>query len=162
MKESIGSTQLFIIVVTLVILFSGIMALAINRANSFAVKDKLVNVIEKHGGFDMNAEIIGGSTDDALQEIVDSLQEVSYRQEGQCPKPTAGDNYTVVGYERNGTKTMGNDDSAFCILRYPGKNTNGTINVFYYKVVVFYHLDLPVVRGLFNFRVMGETKPLYK
>ena len=162
MKESIGGTQLFIIVVTLVILFSGIMALAINRANSFAIKDKLVNVIEKHGGFDMDAEIIGGSSDPALQEIIDSLQETSYRQKGKCPVPTSSDDFTVSGYERNGTKTYGSDESSFCILKYPGRNENGTVSVYYYKVVVFYHLDLPVVRGLFSFRVTGETKPLYK
>ncbi len=170
MKESIGMTQLFIIVVTLILLFSGIMALAINRANSFTIKDKLVNIIEKHGGFDMQSELSsfdyndcnGSKQDEPLMEIACALQETSYRQKGVCPEPDGGGDYKVVGYQRNGSLTSGNGPSSFCIYRYDGKNDNGTINVYYYKVVVFYHLDLPVIKNLLSFRAIGETKALYK
>ena len=33
--------------------------------------------------------------------------------------------------------------------------------MYYYQVVVFYQLDLPVFHELFNFRVVGNTKVLY-
>lgn len=169
MKESVGGTQLFIIVVTLVILFAGIMALAINRANSFSVKDKIVNILEKHGGFDMTSELSNPIDysdcnrdyyDNALEEIACSLQEMSYRQTGKCPDPESGD-VILSEYQRNGLKTVGNNHSSFCIYRYPGKNEDGTIKVYYYKVIVFYHLDFPVIKSIFAFRTTGETKALY-
>lgn len=161
MKESIGGTQLFIIVITLVLLFSGIMALTINRSNSFTTKDRIINIIEKHGGFDMNAELINGNEDAVLSEIVDSLQEIAYRQTGKCPEADFDDDFMVSAYQRNGSKSVGNNDSSFCIVRYNGTNKEGTAKVYYYKVIVFYHLDLPVVKNIFNFKTSGETKALY-
>ena len=180
MKESIGSTQLFGIVVTLVVLFAGIMAFAINRTNSFTIKDKLINIIEKHNGFDLTHEISGGidyadcDTDyfsDPLEEMVCSLQDLSYRQTGKCPEsgPDSGSsNVQITGYQRNGAITTGNNESSFCIVRYSGQNKNmdgtvrgGVVDIYYYKVIVFYHLDIPVVRSFFTFKTMGETKALY-
>ena len=161
MKESIGGTQLFIIVITLVILFSSIMALTINRSNSFTTKDRLVSIIEKHGSFDMSAELIGGSENLQLIEIVDALKELSYRQTGKCPEAGLDDAFEVSAYQRNGSKTIGNKESSFCIVKYNGTNKEGTAKVYYYRIIVFYHLDLPIVRKLFSFKTMGETKPLY-
>ena len=175
MKESVGLTQLFLLVAILVILFSGIMAFAINRANSFAIKDKIVNILEKHDGFDLSHSLEGGMDysdcdkdyfDDALEEIVCSLQEISYRQMGKCPK-VDGD-AEVVGYQRNGTMTVGNKESSFCIIkqsgnsRIGGSEKVGVVNIYYYKVIVFYHLDLPVLRQLLNFKNIGQTKALYQ
>ena len=159
MKESIGGTQLFIIVITLILLFSGIMALTINHSNAFTVKDKLVSIIEQAGKFDMTSELISGSGDVTLSKIVDSLQETSYRQKGNCPKSKTG--YKVSAYERNGTMTSGNKKSSFCIVRIKGDNPSGTPQVYYYQVIVFYNLDLPVINSVFNFKAIGETKALY-
>ena len=159
MKESIGGTQLFIIVVTLILLFSGIMALTINHSNAFTVKDQLVSIIEQAGGFDMEASLYN-SRDDTLEKIVDALQERSYRQTGMCPNGS-GDDYKVTGYERDGTQTTVNNKSSFCIVRVSGKSPAGTPQNYYYKVIVFYSLDLPVINSLFNFKAVGETKALY-
>ena len=173
MKESVGITQLYALVVVLIILFAGIMAFAINRANSFAIKDKIVNILEKHDGFDLTHEIYGGIDydncekdyfDDALEEIVCSLQELSYRQTGKCPDSSS--EMEVVGYQRNGTKSMGNNESSFCIVKSSGRTRNGimkegVVDLYYYKVIVFYHLDLPIIRQLFSFKNIGETKALY-
>ncbi|MBR4231564.1 MAG: hypothetical protein IKR74_05395 [Bacilli bacterium] len=170
MKESVGITQLYALVVVLIILFAGIMAFAINRANSFAIKDKIVNILEKHDGFDLTHELIGGMDysdcdqehfDDALEEIVCSLQELSYRQTGVCPEFEG--NVEVVGYQRNGTKTTGNNKSSFCIVKQSGNaSKSGVVNMYYYQVIVFYHLDLPIVRQLFSFKNIGQTKALYQ
>ena len=77
MKESIGGTQLFAIVISLILLFAGITALTVNRSNAFTVKDQLVAIIEKAGGFDMTSEIVVGATgnNETLQQIVDSLSQ---------------------------------------------------------------------------------------
>ena len=32
----------------------------------------------------------------------------------------------------------------------------------YYRVVVFYQLDLPIFRSLFEFQVSGDTKIMYR
>lgn len=163
MKESIGGVQLFMIVVALVLLFSGIMALTINRSNAFAVKDQLVSIIERNGGFDMTSEIVGGrlTGDDAIEEIVESLEHNSYRQTGQCPIPDDPNAVEVKAFQRNGAAVVGNNDASFCIVRIKGQNPVGTPANYYYQIIVFYSLDLPVIKELFTFKALGETKVLY-
>jgi len=162
MKESIGGTQIFMIVVFLILIFSGIMALTINRSNAFAVKDQLVSIIERSGGFDMTAELDPNRSygeDNVLAQIIDSIEHNSYRQTGKCPEPTA--NTKVTAYQRNGSFVSGNNEASFCIVKIDGKSPAGTPSVYYYQVIVFYALDLPVLNSVFNFKAIGETKALY-
>lgn len=161
MKESIGGTQIFILVVALVLIFSGIMALTINRSNAFSVKDQLVSIIEREGRFDMESEIVGdrlSGKGDALTQIVESLEHNSYRQLGRCPESEG--NTIVTAYQRNGSKVSGDNKASFCVVRISGESPIGAPPVYYYQVIVFYTLDLPVLNTLFNFRVVGETKAL--
>lgn len=162
MKESIGGTQLFVIVIALVLIFTAIMAFTINHSNAFAVKDQITQIIENNGGFDLSEEYIEGhdrDTDKVIKEIVEAIDRNSYRQVGKCPEATG--NSKVASYQRNGAKTVGNNDAAFCIVKIPSEGKDGAVNAYYYQVVVFYSLDIPVVKELFNFKAVGETKVLY-
>ena len=164
MKESIGGTALFIIVVVLILLFSSIMAFTINHSNAFSVKDALVSIIEDSGGFDLEDELIEGARQDEadpLYRIVDALSHYSYRQTGKCPE-SDGNEYQVVGYTRDGKISRGRDDSSFCIVKIKGKDYNGVVQKYYYQIVVFYSLDIPVIKSIFNFKEVGETKALFK
>ena len=162
MKESIGGTQIFIVVIALILVFTAIMAFTINQSNAFAVKDQIVSIIESSGGFDMTAEIVEGSglgKDAVIEQIVESLTANSYRQVGRCPEPE-GD-IEVEGYQRNGAKVSGRDKASFCIVKIPSAGENGSVTQYYYQIIVFYSLDIPLVNELFNFKAVGETKPLY-
>ena len=173
MKESIGATQIFLLVIALILIFSGIMALTINRSNAFAVKDQIVSIIETEGKFDMTSEIVAGKyvgdcvnksgskcIEPALQQIVDVLDHNSYRQTGRCPESSTGKK--VISYQRNGSKVSGNNKASFCILQIDGNSPAGAPPVYYYEVIVFYTLDLPIVNEAFNFHVKGQTKSLSK
>lgn len=165
MKESIGATQLFMIVITLVILFSGIVAFSINRSNAFTVKEELVSIIEEAGSFNIDAEIYGQRSDGTLQKMVDILSKTGYRQSGNCSvyeQRVNSDDERVIevaGYQRNGQKSTGNNSSAFCIVKIKG-NQNREDTTFYYQVIVFYSLDIPIIKTILNFKEVGETKIL--
>jgi len=166
MKESIGGTQIFVIVIVLVILFTGIMAFTINYTNAFAVKDKIVSIIENNGYFDMQSSM----PNEVLQEIIDALKHYNYRQEGDCilqaDEANIDDNKVkVIAYDRDGTETNHNNAS-FCIMRLSADNAEsgmgGISQVgYYYQVILFYSLDIPIINELFNFRAIGQTKILY-
>lgn len=142
MKESIGSSQLFIIVVTVILIFTAIMTYTMKRANAFAMKDKIINVIEKHDDFDQNA----------LDEIVDIFTENGYRQNGSCPS-------SATGYTRIGVETTQNN-AAFCVERTSFSSTTnfGAVQKYYYKITVFYGLTLPIANDNFNFTMTSKTK----
>lgn len=173
MKEGIGGVQLFLIVVILVLIFAGIMSLTMNQANAFAVKDQIVSIIEDAGGFDLSSSCNGGcntadKNQETLQKIVDALASSSYRQQGSCEKiekslnEKISDKAQVSGYQRNGEYTMSGKKSSFCIAKIPSNNgENSSLKGYYYKIYVFYQLDIPIINAIFNFSALGETKLLY-
>ena len=156
MKESIGSTQLFIIVIFLIVLFSGIIALTMNHSNAFAIKSQIVDVIEKNGGFDTLKSLDSGASYEPLEEIVSYLTNSSYRQKGPCSG-------SAVGYDRSGIFSSIGSSASFCIekIAYVNNSSTGLPPTYIYRVTVFYGLDIPVIRQWIPLKVVGETKPLY-
>ena len=72
------------------------------------------------------------------------------------------DKAQVSGYQRNGEYTMSGKKSSFCIAKIPSNNgENSSLKGYYYKIYVFYQLDIPIINAIFNFSALGETKLLY-
>jgi len=157
-REAIGGTWLFQIVIFFVLLFTGYMCLSINHSKAFNVKNTIIKTIERKEGVDLSKP----QDDPAIKEIVDYLEKAAYRTTGNCP---AG--YT--GIDRNGNLDKYN--SAFCIKKQSIYDTGESEyelswidedkefpDQSYYRVVVFYQLDLPIFNEVFNFKVTGDTR----
>ena len=168
MREAIGGTWLFQIVIVFILLFAGFMCLTINQSKAFNVKDRIIQTIQSHNGFDISDQCNGD--DSALCDIAKYLTDSAYRTTGKCSAPVDGV-YAYQGYTREGKITSGNN-AAFCIAKV---TTDQAImdtscgncgytelpSVAYYRVEVFYQLDLPIFHSLFNFKIQGDTKTLY-
>ncbi len=150
MREAIGGTWLVQIVVVFVLLFTGFMCLTINHTKAFNVKNEIVNAIERYDGIDLS----NPDTDPAMKTIVAYLKKASYRTIGSCPDAS----YT--GYNRDGK--LDNKNATFCIKKQNVRGVDYHPEEFpdmsYYRVVVFYQLDLPILSSAFNFRLTGDTK----
>lgn len=146
MKESIGSTQLFIIVVVLVLIFAGIMSFTIKRSNAFALKDKIITTIENDDGIKNDT--------DTIKRIIDEVENLSYRQIGKCQN----DYYAV---SRSG-ETIKGGSGIFCYKRSGNSgsdgSTGGAPQKYYYDVIVFYGLDIPIINENFTFKMESRTK----
>jgi hypothetical protein len=90
-REAIGGTWLFQIVIVFVLLFTGYMCLTINHSKAFNVKNTIINAIERENGINLT----NPEGDAAMDTIKEYLQSQSYRTTGNCPS-----GYT--GYNRNG------------------------------------------------------------
>ncbi len=150
MREAIGGTWIFQIVIFFILLFTGYMCLSINHSKAFNVKNTIVKAIEREEGVNLS----NPDSDPAIRQIVEYLKETSYRTTGKCP-----DGYT--GYNRDGK--IDSRNSSFCLKAQVARGNvpdrYGEIPVMnYYRVVVFYQLDLPIFRSIFEFRVSGDTK----
>ena len=165
MKESVGGISLTMIVITLILLFAGIMSMTISRSNAIAVKDKVMRIVEEYDGFDINTDAKYEEEcegDDALCDILETLNSYSYRQTGTCPSydnNNTGQKIEVAGFKRNGSQTSGND-AAFCIVKTPVGTSNSDRQLYYYKIIMFYGIDIPVIKTVLNFTATGETKML--
>ena len=163
MKETISITTIFQIVILFVLLFTAIMALTINNSNAFGVKDQLVNYIEVNNGdiFDDNGNL--------KEDIVNIINETSYRTTGKCDED-------YEGYSRTG-ELLGTDQKASVCIKVveATKGVDKYLNkIFddkvaqedfmegkYYQIAVFFQLDLPVVKQVYDFKSKAETKMIY-
>ena len=147
MREAIGGTWLFQIVIFFVLLFTGYMCLTINHSKAFNVKNMIIKSIEREEGLDLSNPL----SDPSVEKIVTYLKETSYRTTGNCPT-----GYT--GFNRDGA--LDSRNSAFCIQKVVTRSDGDLPDMSYYRVVVFYQLDLPIFNEVFNFKVTGDTKLL--
>ncbi|MBO4245610.1 MAG: hypothetical protein J5892_02570 [Bacilli bacterium] len=141
MKESIGTSYLFQIVVVFVLLFTGYLCLSINYARSFAVKNNIVNNIQREKGFN----------DITRKKISRYLSDVGFKSTGRCP-----DGYNA--YNADGTLQGDGKTGIYCVKKVITAPYQKDIpQVSYYRVVVFYKLDLPIFSAVFRFKNFGDT-----
>ncbi len=162
MKESMSITTIFQIVVLFILLFTAIMALTINNSNAFGVKDQIVNILETNGGNYMSNGTLN-------EEIVDLIESTSYRTTGKCDEE-------FIGFDRSGAQVSYNQEASVCIREIDATGglddylvgelqgavaTDDFIPGKYYQIVVFFQLDLPVVKQVYNFQSKAETRIMY-
>ena len=153
MKEAIGSYFLTTIVIVFIVLFTGYMCLSINTNKAYKVKNEIINIIQKNNGLN----------EDALSQIQDYMAKVGYRTKGKCNR-NKNDHYE--GYGVSGSSKT-DKNAVFCVRSMSTKYTtnNNTTEQFpeatYYQIKVFFGIDLPIVRNIFNFTVKGSTKKLF-
>ena len=171
MKEAIGGISIFQIVIVFVLVFTGVMCLTINHSKAFGVKDEIITILETEK-IPATASASYKLNSTTISKIVDELQEAGYRVTGKrCPDSS------WTGYNRNGTVTS--SDVAFCVktndvvqayqkdLRDKCKNnkcktTSGDYpSMVYFDILLFYQLDIPVIKGLMTFNVYGSTRVLF-
>ena len=163
MKESMSVTTIFQIVILFILLFTAIMALTINNSNAFGIKDQIVNILESNGGNYLD----DGSLN---QEIVDLIAGTSYRTAGKCDED-------FTGFDRTGAQVSENQEASVCIKEIDATSgldnylvevlgntvaTEDSISGKYYQIVVFFQLDLPIVKQVYNFESKAETKIMYQ
>ncbi|MEG0977150.1 MAG: hypothetical protein RSF02_01185 [Bacilli bacterium] len=169
MKEAVGATSIFQIVILFILLFTAIMCLTINNANAFGVKDDITNIIELNKGNYLDG-------DNLNDEIVNSIKENQYRVTGKCPSSGETDKNVYKGYDKNGAVVGEGSKASICIKEVPVTDELDTylsdilggnlghddfLRGVYYQVIVFYQMDLPVINQVFNFQTKGETKIIY-
>lgn len=157
MRESIGAGWLTTIVIAFIVLFSAFLAFSINYAKAFRVKDGIIDEIEKTEGF----------TEETMDNIRDYLSDIGYVNSGSCfnfmqaydeHQPVYGVNINSGSHDVQIAKE--GEKYNYCIQKVKAKNdygVNDTIVGTYYKVYVFFNINLPIVNDMNIFNLKGET-----
>jgi len=155
MREAIGGTWLFGLVITFIVFFASFLAVSINYSKAFNVKNNIVYLISKYEG----------NNNCARKKINDYLRDVGYLVPGECPEKNAivagvTNPYEYIGYDINGNQVLSGQKAHYCIST-DSIDDNVTLEKKFYRVVVFFKLDLPLVGDLTTFRIKGETESIY-
>lgn len=163
MRESIGTAWIMIIVMTFIVLFSGYLAFSINYSKSFRVKDGIIERIHKHNGIN----------NDNIKEIDEYLNQINYNAKGNCYKycEELGDSAQCAGFNGKnqpdiGANALKNKTYNYCVFKIKnslkgdsGKTADASSA--YYKVVVFFSLQIGNLSFFSNFKTTGETGTIY-
>ncbi len=134
MKEAIGTSMIFNLVMLFVGVFIALYVGTIAYSKGFKVRNRLIDIIEKYETYN----------DSARQEIEENLSSIGYQiVDRECPS-------------RDNAVNVDNDSNyRYCIYRYT--TTKGD----YYGVTVFIHFDLPLIGNFLEFPLYGETRILF-
>ena len=151
MKESIGGTALFNIVIFFVLLFTGYICISINYTKAFNVANEVVNIIENQGGICTGND---GICYNFKMQIQDYFGDVTYHSRGKCD-----DGW--IGFDRQGEIVSSGENASFCVRGIKTLETTEIDSEVYYQVKLFYQLDLPIINKIFSLSVDGTTSLIY-
>lgn len=142
MKAAIGNTLVLNIIITFMSVVLLIIISSIVYTKAYRVKNRIIDEIEKAETYDVDV-------DAALTTV---FREIGYKTNNYM------DNSKCTRYGL--TETLVNTSSAYryCVFKINSSSSKGG---YYYKVVAFAYLDLPLVSAI-EVPVMGETKIFYQ
>lgn len=155
MKEAVGGTWIFMIVITLIMFFTAFVSLSTNYTRTYKIKDEIISIIASKKGVNKQT----------IEAINKELVDLGYNSTSKCPE----DGGTWYAFSRTNSRgTVSRDKANYCIKRNVviskcGNKTSGAIGhppSNYYSVAVFFKLDFPVLGDIFNIIVQGETATL--
>lgn len=151
MREAIGGTWLFGLVITFIVFFASFLAISINYSKAFNTKNNVVDLISKYEGNNCNAR----------KKIGSYLKETGYLVTGTCPKDEEYNGRTINydGYDLKGNKITG--DKAYYCVSNDTIDKGVSLKKEYYRVIVFFRIDLPVIGKLTTFKIRGETESIF-
>lgn len=151
MKEAIGGTWIFGLVIFFIAFFTAFISISLNYSKCYKLKDEMIAAIQRASGVNQ----------DSLKEINDYMSSIGYRSSGNCNDDVShsicmyGFNISVSGEEITGS--YNNDNANYCIQKKVVTAIPEHPQAAYYYVKVFFRFDLPVIREVFGLKVDGET-----
>ena len=142
MKAATGNAMLMNIIIVFLVIVMALLVTSISYTKAFRIKNRIVDIIEYYDG---NFNDVGTKAN-ITNEINNSLSRGGYRLSGS-KKCKEIDNKKAIELASN---------YQVCIYEYDD-STRGK----YYKVIAYMYFDVPVVGGILNIPVSGETKVFY-
>ena len=143
MREAFGGA--FTIKLTLIFLaiYIAFIAVALNYAKAFRVKNKIIDIIEQNEGIDSYNDTKEGSV---IGDINSYLNTVSYY-------------VNLANIKNNNTENINCYDRGYCIEETTAPVTDG-ITSKYYKVTTYININFPFFKLNFNIPITGETRKI--
>ena len=138
MKDAVGSTFMIYVLLIFLAVYITFVAVALNYAKAFRVKNSVIDIIEQNEGIDeFNDQYTKG---DVINLIESKLRDYSYNV--NLSSDTIDDYSEYICY-----------DMGYCISR-----KNNDLGKEYYGVITFVQLSIPFINFNITIPIRGETK----
>lgn len=151
MRQSIGGSWIFMLVIIFTMIFAGYIALTINYSKSYRVKNEVLSIIEKSQGF----------TQEGINLINNYLTQSGYKNAGACKIVSGSKVFGVEKLESNviPEQAVPGKKYSYCFSKYTGYHSYYKTRA-YYRVTLFFKFDLPIFHELSTFDVEGQTSEI--
>lgn len=140
MREAFGGTFTIQLILLFLAIYIAFIAVALNYAKAFRVKNQIINIIEQNEGFDFDNSAEGSTQN----EINNYLRKVSYYVNlTNIKNNNINDNYKCYS-------------AGYCIEKKATDDIEGT----YYKVTTYVNIDMQVFNLNFTIPIQGETRKI--
>ena len=136
MRESFGGAFMIKLVLVFIVIYISFMAVAVNYAKAFRVKNRLINLVEQHQY----------KEGDPVTPFEKYLEEVSY----------------VGPYDSVNKRNKCQEGGGVWLTRGAcikpiGSKENGSHNTYYFQITTYITIDMPLITTM-SLSVTGETK----
>jgi len=152
MRDAVGSTWIFSLVLSFTLIFAGFLVLALSYSKAYKIKNEMTSMIEKYEGItntDASANHRG-----SLMIINQYLTNSGYSTMGRCPVGSYGANDLTANTLIAITNSNSREDFYYCISKST-VNQGKCSTIF--EVTVFYNFNLPVLGQLSEYSIKGQT-----
>ena len=143
MREAFGGAFSIKLMLIFLAIYIAFIAVALNYAKAFRVKNKIIDIIEQNEGIDSYIDTKEGSV---IGDINSYLNTVSYY-------------VNLANIKNNNTENINCYDRGYCIEETTAPVTDG-ITSKYYKVTTYININFPFFKLNFNIPITGETRKI--
>ena len=141
MRDAIGHTFLYNIVILFVFIIAFVLVGSLSYSKAFKAKNEIISIIEKHREYDI----------ETIEEIDIALKDSGYRsrvifRHNTCPAPKEGSSKVLLEESVN---------YPYCFYE------NITERGIDYSVIIYMRFEVPLLSGLLEFPVKGDTRTIY-
>lgn len=143
MREAFGGAFTIKLMLIFLAIYIAFIAVALNYAKAFRVKNKIIDIIEQNEGIDSYIDTKEGSV---IGDINSYLNTVSYY-------------VNLANIKNNNTENINCYDRGYCIEETTASVSDG-ITSKYYKVTTYININFPFFKLNFNIPITGETRKI--
>ena len=148
MRESIGTTWMFSIIIAFTIIFSAFLVLTLSYSKVYKMKNEITSILEKYEGL----------TPTSAKIINDYIRNSNYRTRGHCQDESLKSTMSSYSYgldnlDYNTLEKANDDETYYYCLNYRHTHSGKIV----YKVTLFYDFNLPILGKIFKYSIIGET-----
>ncbi len=142
MSDATGQAGLLNIMLAIIAIIIVLLSGSIAYSKSFRVKNRIIDIIEKHNSYDK----------DAREEVEQTLSKLGYRTASRS-------DYNTLCKDVDGfVKVNLTSNYLYCVYTTSDSNND----IYTYKVVAYMYFDIPFLSNTIKIPVSGMTKTLYK
>ena len=143
MREAFGGAFTIKLMLIFLAIYIAFIAVALNYAKAFRVKNKIIDIIEQNEGIDSYIDTKEGSV---IGDINSYLNTVSYY-------------VNLANIKNNNTENINCYDRGYCIEETTAPVTDG-IKSKYFKVTTYININFAFFKLNFNIPITGETRKI--